>query len=148
MSLVDLIDIRSYDDEEAEVPRTKKSKLQHQQYVQEAPHPDAAGSAPAAAPSLSPFRPPAPPPTVDLDQLLSFATSQSLVASRSGPSIAVGATDFQTAIDCTHRALLAAQAAERVAMAASKAFGAEVAALMEVKHQLESIKMKAAPSQR
>ena len=116
--------------------------------MQEAePSSSAASAASAAAPA------PAPAPMLHLQagpeaqRLRALAMPEQPLApaviAAAGGGIVISAAEFQTAIDCTNRALLAAQQAERVAMAASKAFAAEVSALIEVKHHLEHIKMRA-----
>ena len=71
------------------------------------------------------------------------STSVGIVPATSSGHIFMRTQEFQAAIDCVNRALNSAQQAQRVALAASRAFADEVAAFNDVKTNLEAIKATA-----
>ena len=81
-------------------------------------------------------------PSPPAKKLKMLQTSSASSASSAG-HIFVRAHEFQAAIDCVNRAMNSAQQAQRVALAASRAFADEVLALKEVKTNLEAIKASA-----
>ena len=118
------------------------AELAEYEFHKEEPQPKRPKTLPIGAPAPAhPIGAPAPPlsgmPTSSSSGLVPLPVAQrsSLIYMRVG--------EFQSAIDCTSRALHAAQQAHRLSLAASRAFADEVAALESVKTNLEAIKATA-----
>ena len=134
-NLADIATILTYEqevDEDAEPPAKRKKT----------------GGAAAAAVSQKPAvvaapgpRPPAYPPAIGMGP--SSSSVGLTTAEYRGSLIYMRTTEFQAAIDCTARALHAAQQAHRLALAAGRAFSDEVAALQAVHTNLVAIRESA-----
>lgn len=82
-----------------------------------------------------------PPPA--LSEGMPASASAGIVPAQASGTIYMRVNEFQASIDCVNRTLYSAQQAQRLSLAASKAFADEMSALTEVKNNLEAIKASA-----
>ena len=83
-----------------------------------------------------------PPPA--LSEGMPASASAGIVPAQASGTIYMRVNEFQASIDCVNRTLYSAQQAQRISLAASKAFADEMSALTDVKNNLEAIKASAA----
>ena len=125
--------IETYEEEdEPDAPAPKRMPIDNSNIAL------AATPAPKRAP---PLRPDA------ANLMLSRSSSAGIVPAISSGYIYMRVREFQAAIDCVSRACSSASQAQRLALAAGRAFADEVSALNEVKANLEAIKATAEMAQ-
>ena len=118
--------VESYEEEdEAEAPAPKRQAVESTEIR---------AAAPKRAP---PLRPDA------ANIMLSRSSSTGIAPAVSSGYVYMRVHEFQAAIDCVSRACSSASQAQRLALAAGRAFADEVNALQEVKNNLEAIKATA-----
>ena len=125
-SMANLALVEAYEDDSDNLPPAKRQAIGAKQQP-------SSGSASASAPAI------APPEAI----LSPTSTSVGIVPAVSSGFIFMRVHEFQAAIDSVNRAAHAAAQAQRLALAAGRAFADEVTALQEVKANLEAIKATA-----